>query len=178
MLLNKKRPALLICSTLIGSLLVGCSTTDEPASENFVMPTDRELLLNGQFANDDDWWVAGAGLKVKDAEACINITNPGSKSWDVILGQGGFGLIKGQTYTLEFNARADVETTFKALIQHQGEPYTTYFSKNINVTNRSAPFTYTFTHLKNSDANTDFQMQLGAQKPATVCFRNISLKIN
>jgi len=178
MLLNKKRPALLIFSTLIGSLLVGCSTTDDPSSDNIVLPTDRELILNGQFANDDDWWVAGAGLTVKNAEGCIDIRSPGSKSWDVILGQGGFGLIKGQTYTLEFNARANVDTTFKTLIQHQGAPYTTYFSKNISVTDKSAPFTYTFTHLKKSDADTDFQMQLGAQKPATVCFRNISLKIN
>ncbi|WP_354622823.1 carbohydrate binding domain-containing protein [Psychromonas sp. MME2] len=175
MLLNKKLPALLICSTLTGSLLFGCSTT----SDNVDTLMKGELLRNGQFTNGfDGWWATGAELNVKDTEGCINITTAGSKPWDVILGQGGFGLIKGMSYTLEFTARANVDTKFNAVIQHEGAPYTNYFSKEISVSSKSAPFTLTFTHQESSDPKTDFQLQFGAQKIANVCVRNLSLKSN
>lgn len=179
MFLNKNRSVLLICTTIVGSLLIGCTTTDEPTSKNVEVPMNSELLRNGQFTNgNDDWWVAGAEFTTNDSEGCINITKPGSKPWDVILGQGGFGLIKGTSYTLEFSARADVNTTFKALIQHEGAPYTKYFSQDVSVTNKSAPYTFTFTQQESSDPKTDFQLQLGAQRLATVCVKNISLKTN
>ncbi|GLS92213.1 hypothetical protein GCM10007916_32830 [Psychromonas marina] len=179
MFLNKKRPILLICSTLIGSLLVGCSTTNESTSNNVAIPINSELLRNGQFTHGyNDWWITGAELTVKDAEACIDISTPGDTPWDVILGQGGSGLIEGASYTLEFTARANIATQFKAVIQHEGKPYTKYFSKDIYVTNKSAPFTLTFTHQEKSDPKTDFQLQFGAQKAATVCVRNLSLKNN
>ena len=181
MLSNKKLPALLIYSTIIGSLLVGCTTTDEPAPtlKNLDVEMNTELLRNGQFAYGyEEWWISGAELTVEQEEACINVTNPGSKPWNVTLGQGGAGLVKGASYALEFTARSNVETTFRAVIQHDGAPYTQYLNKEIPVTRKSAPFTFVFTQQEESDPKVQLQMQLGAEKPAIICFRNVSLKSN
>ncbi|GLS90722.1 hypothetical protein GCM10007916_17890 [Psychromonas marina] len=176
MFLNKSRSTLLLCSTLISGLLVGCSTTDAPNQNNLETSMNGEMLRNGQFVNgNDDWWVAGGKLAVKGTEGCINVTKPGSKPWDVILGQGGSGLIKGASYTLAFTARANIDTSFKAIIQHEGAPYTKYFSKDVSVTSKATPFSFTFTQQEKSDPKTDFQLQLGAQKQAMICVSNLSL---
>ncbi|WP_369434664.1 carbohydrate binding domain-containing protein [Psychromonas sp. MME1] len=124
-----------------------------------------ELLQNPQFKKgEESWWVSGGQLAVKNGEACVNITQPGSNNWDVILGQGGLGLENGQSYQVNFTARSSVETKFKALIQHDGAPYTGYFNEDISVGPTAKTYSFNFTQKEPSDAKTGFQFQLGAQK--------------
>lgn len=173
---NGKRSSLILCSTIVGGLLVGCSTTEEGAAKNQGASSNSEMLRNTQFAGSDGWWVSNAKLTTKAGEACIRIDNPGSNTWDVILGQGGMGLAKGNSYTLAFTARASENTDFKALIQHEGAPYTQYLTKDISVTTDPKAHSFTFTQTEKSDPKTEFQLQLGAKKPATICISNVSMK--
>ncbi len=136
-----------------------------------------EMLGNPNFSNGTTgWWSSGAELTVKDGEACMDIKRAGSNPWDVILGQRGFGLEKGQEYSVDFVARADKNTAATALIQHNGAPYTQYFNKQVKVGPEPKAFSFTFTQEQANDAKTEFQFQLGAQKKAVLCFSDISVK--
>lgn len=136
----------------------------------------QEMLSNGQFdGNTDSWWTSGASAKVRDNEACMEIKNAGSNAWDVILGQAGVGLKKGETYQVSFDAYATESTQFKALIQHEGPPYTHYFLEDTPITRDKKSYQFTFTQQKDSDAGSEFQFQMGAQKAVTVCVSQVSL---
>ncbi|MDO6687460.1 MULTISPECIES: glycoside hydrolase family 9 protein [unclassified Agarivorans] len=136
-----------------------------------------EMLRNAAFGGGTDgWWSTGAELVIKDGEACMDIKRAGSNPWDVILGQRGFGLEEGESYSIDFTARANKNTAFTTLIQHEGAPYTQYFNQAIEVSTEPKAFSFTFTQEVSSDAKTEFQFQLGAQQEANVCFSNISVK--
>lgn len=137
---------------------------------------NEEMLSNGDFvANTDSWWTSGASAKVKNQEACMPIRSTGSNAWDVILGQAGVGLKKGETYHVSFDAYATENTQFKALIQHEGAPYTHYFLEDTKITTEKKNYSYQFTQEKDSDAGSEFQFQMGAQKAVTVCVSNVSV---
>ncbi|QIA65176.1 glycosyl hydrolase [Vibrio astriarenae] len=135
-----------------------------------------EMIRNGQFNGIDGWWTAGGQVSTDDNQACMKITNPGSDPWSVILGHGGVGLAEGETYTISFNAYADVNTQVKTLIQHEGPPYTHYFINDTKISTEKQKFTFEFTQDKPSDAGGEFQFQMGAQKPATVCISDMSIQ--
>ncbi|GLS90721.1 endoglucanase [Psychromonas marina] len=175
MFLNGKQSSLLLCSTIVGGLLFGCTTTEESVIKDQDTSSNNEMLRNTEFAGSDGWWVSNAIITTKAGEACIQIDNPGSQTWDVILGQGGIGLGQGDSYTLAFTARANVETEFTALIQHEGAPYTQYLNENIAVITDKQSFSFTFVHTEKSDPKTEFQLQLGAKIPANICISDVSL---
>ncbi|WP_163134102.1 glycoside hydrolase family 9 protein [Agarivorans sp. Alg241-V36] len=136
-----------------------------------------EMLSNTDFSNGTTgWWSSGAELVAKDGEACMDIKRAGSNPWDVILGQRGFGLEEGQDYAIDFVARANKDTAFTALIQHNGAPYTQYFNQVLEIGTEPKSFSFKFTQDQKSDAKTEFQFQLGAQKEAVLCFSDISVK--
>ncbi|MBJ7018841.1 carbohydrate binding domain-containing protein, partial [Vibrio cholerae] len=123
----------------------------------------------------DGWWNAGADVKINDGEACIEIRNPGENSWNVILGQGGIGLANSANYQVSFDAYATVDTQMKALIQHEGPPYTHYFIDETKVSTQKKSYKFNFNHDVESDAKTEFQFQMGAQKVGTICVSNVSI---
>lgn len=136
-----------------------------------------EMLSNGGFTtNMDNWWVAGGTVNVAKQEACIPIANPGSNPWDVILGQAGIGLEKGKSYNISFDAYASEDTQLRTLIQHQGAPYTAHFEAQTLLNKKKQTFDYKFTQTNDSDPQAEFQFQMGAQKAATVCVSNVSVK--
>ncbi|MGY5450834.1 glycoside hydrolase family 9 protein [Agarivorans sp. MS3-6] len=137
----------------------------------------KEMLRNGQFSEaTNGWWSAGGKLAANAGEACIEIAQPGSNAWDVIIGQAGLGLAQGESYAVQFTARATEETGFKALIQHEGPPYTHFFLEDITIGKQAEQFNFSFVQEEKSDPKTEFQFQLGAQKAATVCFSGVSVK--
>lgn len=162
------------------SLITSCTVTEEIAKESSAdanqNTTAAEMLSNGAFTtNINNWWLAGATVKVKNQEACMPIANPGSNTWDVILGQAGIGLEKGKTYNISFDAYASEETQLKTLIQHQGPPYTSHFATDTLLNKKKQNFAYKFTQTNDSDAQSEFQFQMGAQKAATICVSNVSI---
>ncbi|EHY9857447.1 glycoside hydrolase family 9 protein [Vibrio parahaemolyticus] len=136
-----------------------------------------EQIRNTEFAgNIDGWWNAGGSVTASNGEACIEIKNPGSNSWDIILGHGGIGLENGEMYDVSFDAYATVATEMKALIQHEGPPYTHYFLNDTKISTDKNSYAFSFKHELESDDKTEFQFQLGAQKAGTVCVSNVSVQ--
>ncbi|MGR5267814.1 glycoside hydrolase family 9 protein [Vibrio astriarenae] len=135
-----------------------------------------EMIRNGQFNGIDGWWTAGAQVSTDNNQACMKITNPGSDPWSVILGHGGVGLAEGESYTISFNAYADIATQVKTLIQHEGPPYTHYFVNDTKIGTNKKHYSFEFKQDKPSDAGGEFQFQMGAQKPATVCISDMSIQ--
>ncbi|MDF5278918.1 glycosyl hydrolase [Vibrio parahaemolyticus] len=136
----------------------------------------NEQLINGSFEGSmDGWWNAGADVKVENGEACVKIRNPGENSWNVILGQGGIGLANDADYQVSFDAYATTDTQMKSLIQHEGPPYTHYFIDETHVSTKKKTYKFNFTHDTESDAKTEFQFQMGAQKTGTICVSNVSI---
>ncbi|MDN3678854.1 glycoside hydrolase family 9 protein [Vibrio tapetis subsp. quintayensis] len=137
----------------------------------------EEMIRNGLFGNAmDGWWNAGGSVAIGDSEVCIEIGNPGSNTWDIILGQGGVGLEKGEAYELNFDARSNIDTQVKTLIQHEGPPYTHHFVTDTLLTQQRQSYHYKFIQENDSDAGAEFQFQMGAQKKATICVSNVSLQ--
>ncbi|CAH0528845.1 carbohydrate binding domain-containing protein [Vibrio hippocampi] len=138
----------------------------------------NQLLKNNTFSdNTSNWWGAGGDLKSASSAGCLTYGNAGSNLWDVILGQGGFGLIKGETYSISFDIKANTNTKGVVLVQHDGAPYNQYFNKAIKINTRFENHQYSFKYSSKNDPKATFQFQLGADKPATVCIDNVSLTI-
>ena len=139
----------------------------------------QEMLRNGALnANMNHWWKTGVDINFSKQEACIKIDKAGSNAWDVIFGQSEIAVEKGHEYSLEFEARSLEETQFKTLVQHNGPPYSLYFIMDVTVNREKQSYYYEFTHEDESDANSEFQFQMGGQKATIVCFSNVSLKNN
>nr|WP_211091891.1 glycoside hydrolase family 9 protein [Vibrio agarilyticus] len=135
-----------------------------------------ELLLNGQFSDkSNNWWGSGGSLDEVAGTGCLTFNDAGQNRWDVILGQGGFGLSEGETYTVSFDIKANNKTKGVVLIQHDGAPYDQYFSKELNIGTEFKKHEYTFKYNSKNDPKTGFQFQLGSHKANTVCVDNVSV---
>jgi len=145
--MNKKRlgvVAIVSCG-FIG--LSGCAVEKDTA--NNVSMGQEELITNG-------------------------FTKRGSNPWDVILGQSGLALKKGEDYHLKFSALAKQSINVKALVQHNGAPYTNHFVKDIYLNQELKPFEFSFKP-SGDDDSVQFQFQMGTETPTTVCVKNVSL---
>ncbi|CAE6920325.1 carbohydrate binding domain-containing protein [Vibrio sp. B1FLJ16] len=134
-----------------------------------------ELINNGSFSKGiDGWWAAGAKLKRADKMGCITFTKQRKNPWDVILGQSGLALKNGQNYVLKFNALAKQPISVKALLQHDGAPYTGHLVEDIELDQELKEFEFSF-QPKGNDSKVQFQFQMGTQSPTTVCVNGVSL---
>ncbi|MFL7865639.1 glycoside hydrolase family 9 protein [Vibrio cincinnatiensis] len=168
--MNKKRLSIvaMVSSSFIG--LSGCAV-DSATSTHY----QENLLTNGNFSQGTDgWWAAGAVLQSTDEMGCITFTEKGKNSWDVILGQSGLALKKGEDYHLQFHALAHQTTNVKTLVQHNGAPYTNHLIKDINLNQELKPFQFSFKPSDNDD-NVQLQFQMGTEEPTTVCVKDIVL---
>ena len=163
----------LVLSCFIG--LHGCAPRSSGSAAASAAGPSQELLNNGSFAQGSDgWWAAGATLAVDNQMGCATFTDSGANPWDVILGQSGIGLVAGQTYTLHFKALAKNNVHVKALVQHDGAPYTNYMVQDIELGSSAKPFEIKFTPSA-TDEKTQLQFQMGTQTPTTVCVGEVSL---
>ncbi|MCK6261653.1 glycoside hydrolase family 9 protein [Vibrio sp. ZSDE26] len=155
-------------NTIILPLLLLGVTSQSHASQ--------EMLTNGNFEKElAHWWVAGTSVSVNNAEACATISSAGSNPWDVILGHANIGLAQGNDYHISFEAKANIPTQVKTLIQHEGPPYTHYFVTQTKLAPEWQSYSYEFNQELPNDAGAEFQFQMGAQKEAVVCVKNVSI---
>ncbi|QXO18323.1 MULTISPECIES: glycoside hydrolase family 9 protein [Vibrio] len=153
--------------------LSGCAVDSGPSAGT---SQHREnLLTNGSFSQGtDSWWAAGAELTANDNMGCITFNQQGQNPWDVILGQSGLALQKGEDYQLTFSALAKQATNVKALVQHNGAPYTTHLLKDISLNQELKPFQFSFKPADNDD-KVQLQFQMGTESPTTVCVKDVKL---
>ncbi|HBC3374040.1 TPA: carbohydrate binding domain-containing protein [Vibrio parahaemolyticus] len=153
--------------------LNGCAAEPAISSGNSEVQ-QKELITNGNFSGTDGWWAAGAKLQSADNMGCITFSRQGKNPWDVILGQSGLALKKGGNYQLQFSALAKQPTNVKALVQHDGAPYTGHLVEDISLSQELKPFQFSFKPLSN-DNKVQFQFQMGTEEPTTVCVKDVSI---
>ncbi|GEA49892.1 endoglucanase [Vibrio inusitatus NBRC 102082] len=137
---------------------------------------NNQMVRNGSFENElNGWWSSGNRAVVEDGEACIDINESTSNPWDIVFGQGGFGLEQGERYQIEFTVRADQNTRIRAVLQHDGAPYTTYVGEDVRVSKSARRNKVRLTQKHTSDDNVTLQFQMGGQKQTKVCISDVSI---
>jgi endoglucanase len=135
-----------------------------------------ELLRNPNFREgSSEWWLVGASWTIKEGQACVKIDKPGINPWDVILGQSKVPLKRGRDYVVSFSAYASEATMLRPRLQFDAAPWTQYFEQSLAVGPDAKVYRLGFTMRDKDDAQAGFQFQLGAQRPATVCFGQVSV---
>ncbi|MCS3434290.1 glycoside hydrolase family 9 protein [Klebsiella sp. BIGb0407] len=164
-------------SLILSSLLAlhGCVNSNERSTDASSGPAE-ELVNNGSFIkNTDGWWASGGQLVLEDNMGCLTFTDSGENPWDVIFAQSGIPLAQDQSYTLNFSAFAKKPINVKVLVQQDGQPYTNYLVQDVELNETRKDFNFKFIP-KSADEKAQFQLQLGALTPTTVCISNVSLK--
>ncbi|MCG3729354.1 glycoside hydrolase family 9 protein [Vibrio cincinnatiensis] len=171
--MNKKRLSIVAIFSCGFIGLSGC--TGNSVTPSHANKYQENLLTNGNFSQGTDgWWAAGATVQYTDEMGCITFTEKGNNSWDVILGQSGLAVKKGEDYHLQFHALAHQPTNVKTLVQHNGAPYTNHLIKDISLNQELKPFQFSFKP-SNNDDNVQLQFQMGTEAPTTVCVKDIIL---
>lgn len=148
---------------------------------DFIDP--ESLLQNSGFSSGLNSWYnyvdssAAADISTnEEGQATIAVTRAGSADWHVQFGQGGFGLENGKRYELSFEAKTDSGTPkLIAALAQAAEPYSTYQSSTIALSDTLQTHKIEFTHSQSSDANSRVELRLGSQLGA-VSLDNIRLR--
>ncbi|MCD0446679.1 glycoside hydrolase family 9 protein [Glycomyces sp. A-F 0318] len=105
------------------------------------------LVTNGDFADGTTAWWTTANLTgaVADGEWCIDVPGGTLNPWDAIVGQDGLPLVTGESYELQFTARASADVSVRALVQQPVDPWVTALEEFPALTAEPQSFSYAFT---------------------------------
>ncbi len=172
MVINKWRHALTV------SVVVLALGTPLTASAQLA---DYERIVNGDFGTGsaDPWW-AGSGTSgaVTGGEFCVDVTGGTANGYDALAGQNGVAFEAGQSYTLRFDARAEVAQPISAVAGEAVSPYRQIARTDVTVTPEPATFTFTFESTLDFPAAGNGQLAFwfgGQSFDNTVCVDNVSL---
>ncbi|WP_166659589.1 glycoside hydrolase family 9 protein [Glycomyces sp. NRRL B-16210] len=135
------------------------------------------LVVNGDFADGDTgWWVTeNLTGEVADGEWCIDVPGDTLNPWDAIVGQDDLPLVTGESYELQFTARASTEVSVRALVQQPVDPWLTALEEFPAFTTEAQQFSYAFTASADwPDAQLAFQIGRNAE-PWQFCLSEVAL---
>jgi chitodextrinase len=136
-------------------------------------PPPDNLVSNGEFDDGTNGWTAqfhqgasgsfnivtDAGMSGSNA-GNMNIANGGTADWHVELFTH-FNLESGKKYEVSFQAKAAAGRSALVIFQEEGNDYTHYWEKSVNLTTSAQTFgPYTWTS-NVSDANTRLNFKIG-----------------
>jgi endoglucanase len=157
--------------------VAGAATLATFALGPVALAAPTEHISNGSFTSSvDPWWgTDDLSLKVTSGRLCTQVPSGTENAWDAIVGYNGVPLVKGDKYTLKFQASTSVASTVKANVQLSEDPWTPALSRDTALSSSLKSFTYTFTSTLDSDSGTlQFQVGGGA-KAMRFCLDNVSL---
>jgi beta-glucanase (GH16 family) len=143
------RPA---TATPVGATATPVATrTNPPAGTNLITNAsfDDTSMAPWAYRNDlgaafsQDTTTAANGTRASFKAALSSSNN--SQPWVVSVNQSNKALNAGQSYTLNFWAKASTTRSIRAVVQLQNSPYTEYTNQGANLTGSWARYTYTFT---------------------------------
>jgi endoglucanase len=135
------------------------------------------LITNGDFANGTTGWWATANLAgaVADGEWCLDVPGGTLNAWDAIVGQNNLPLQAGESYELQFTARASADVSVRALVQRDIDPWPTAMEEFPALGAEAQSFSYTFTANADwTDAQLAFQIGRHAE-PWQFCISEVAL---
>ncbi len=138
-----------------------------------IMLAEDALIKNGSFNNGLTAYEvyvdssANASYVVdslnEDNALDVTVNNTGDQDWKVQIKQNNVPLEKGQTYTLQFKAKSDMERTIRVVMQGQeNRGWAVYSSDNmVTLGSEFQTFTDTFTMNEDTDLNAFLSICLG-----------------
>ncbi|KNY26540.1 discoidin domain-containing protein [Pseudobacteroides cellulosolvens] len=126
----------------------------------------QNLLSNGDFSMGTNLWSqyahsgAVATGTVQNGEYKMAITNTGTSSWHVGVGQTNFSLVSGKTYKVSFDARSTINRTIIASI-HNSSSYVNYLYQAASLTNAMTNYSYYFV-MNTSDTSSRIAFDMGS----------------
>ncbi|MBN1886638.1 MAG: glycoside hydrolase family 9 protein [Thermoflexales bacterium] len=160
------------------ALLFGLLAIAVLSTASVTVLAQDNLLTNGDFSSGfDPWWItSGATQDTSTGELCVTITNGGSNRWDIIVGQPGLPIEANSTYTVSFDARANMPNIgVRMLVQLNQEPWTPYIEQNVTLSTDMQTYTFVQPSTRDDPAAV-FQFQMGGQGTPVICFDNVVLE--
>ena len=145
-----------------------------------VFVKQEEILLNGYFQSGNDNWEfyafngAIATNRIQGDSSVIDIKNGGVESWNIQLLHTQVPISTGKEYTLSFNAVADKNISFNAVVGKAATPFNAYSVNTVSAGRNNQLFSYTFTMKEPSDPAARLVFDLGGQT-GKITLSNISL---
>ncbi|NQT27753.1 carbohydrate binding domain-containing protein [candidate division KSB1 bacterium] len=146
-----------------------------------VQEPEGNLISNWNFANGSNNWNfitqggSDATGSVDNGEYAISISNGGTNSWDVHLGQDNLLIENGKAYEVSFDAYAASSRSIYTLVGMNTDPWTVYHdAQDISLTTVKQTYTYSFTMNHPTDNHTRFGFDAGSSS-VDVFFDNVSI---
>lgn len=150
-------------------------------NKKFVQVSDKnELLKNSDFTNGYRAWdlynhdVAKSQLDISNGQMKVNIDNTGSESWHIELYQSGINLEKGNTYTIEFEAKAEEYKKIYCAVGKTEAPYSHYIGRAYSITDTLSLYSFKF-EADRDDNNARILFDLGYDLD-NIVFNKISVR--
>ena len=147
------------------------------------LTTPPPPIVDEDFTDGLTGWLTpvNTGAATFDAstgEACATITTAAPNAWDMLLQRAqGLSIQQGHSYTVRFDAHADVPTQINAVWSLNASPWTTYFLQmGVQLSTTVQTYQYNFVMNYASDPASVFAFQLGGQIPAKICIDNVVLQ--
>ena len=130
----------------------------------------NELIFNGDFSGGLKNWnnvyfytpaTPAATPSVVDGVYIMNVTKPGTDSWNIVDQQLNIAVEKDATYLITFDAWADNPNTMEIILARNADPYTNYFSIVKSITAVVQHFSWTVKMTQASDPNCRFGFGFG-----------------
>lgn len=164
--------------------------------ENVTMPSEADLREpdeNGNYMNNSDFseaedlddetgWVfmtqqgGEATAAIADGQMKIAIEKDGSKDYSVQLVQAGLPLVKGATYRVQFDAKADAERNMNCAVKAPNFDYYEHMSESVALTTEFATYTYDFVMTEDTDPACRLEFNMGAAgSTADIALKNVTV---
>jgi hypothetical protein len=147
-----------------------------------VFQKKNEIVINGTFdkslTNWSSWFDAPSSpvftTSVIDSVFVANITKPGTANWHIVEQQMNVPLIQGSSYTVSFEAWADIPKTMDVFLSRNFGDYSAYYSTTKSITTTRQKFTWNVKMLQPTDLNCRFGFGFGQFK-GNVYLDNVSI---
>ncbi|MDR0307585.1 MAG: carbohydrate binding domain-containing protein [Chitinispirillales bacterium] len=166
------------------SIEITAGSANINVTAKFVLTGGVELVKNGNFADGmTDWTLntwdnSQATASVLNGAVTINInTLPSSgEVYNMQLVQASLPLLKGNTYTVSFEASAAGPRVMEVMCQKATDPWTGYFSEDVNLTTAMQEFSFDFEMTEDDDLVSRLGFNVG-HSTENVTIRNVSVML-
>jgi len=169
--LNCYRPGMLHALTGYGGEVCDCSMYDTVIVKNSTFDKSIQPWYFQYFTE----YGANAKIGVVNGEARIEIIKKGTAGWHIQFLYGSFPLVKGNTYTLTFDAYASSATKIASMISRDGGDYSVVHYLDANLTTVKKNFSFTFTYNGETISKARIGFDFGLTNAQYIYFDNVYL---
>jgi glycosidase len=147
----------------------------------FKLSKSKNILLNGSFSENQDYWGNFLNTGTQATFSCennsliANVINGGTNTWEVQYIQQNILIEKGKTYDILFDASAAQTRTINIGVGEDGGKYGAYFITNISLSPTKQTYIYTATMTNKTDSTARFIIEFGGQS-GEITIDNIILR--